>query len=103
MRKNRKSKVTPCQVSRKKQNPKVVPGAEYNPEALHHAVERAARKAGVTPWHPNRLRHLRATEVRRLFGLEGAQVVLGHAKADVTQVYAERNDALAATVARQIG
>ncbi len=103
MRKNRKSKVTPCQVSRKKANPKVVPRTEYNPEALHHAVERAAVKAGVQTWHPNQLRHLRATEVRRLCGLEAAQVVLGHTKADVTQVYAERNDALAATVAKQIG
>ncbi len=42
-------------------------------------------------WAPNRLRHTRATEVRKQFGLEAAQVILGHAKADVTQVYAERD------------
>jgi hypothetical protein len=35
--------------------------------------------------------------------LESAQVVLGHSKADVTQVYAERNEDLAATVAAKIG
>ena len=42
-------------------------------------------------WHANQLRHSKATEVRRQFGLEAAQVILGHAKADVTQVYAERD------------
>ncbi len=54
-------------------------------------------------WHPNQLRHTYATEVRRLFGLEGAQVALGHSKADITQVYAERDDALGAKVAEGIG
>ena len=54
-------------------------------------------------WHPNQLRHSKATEIRRQFGLEAAQVVLGHAKADVTQVYAERDSALAVEVMRRIG
>ncbi len=54
-------------------------------------------------WAPNQLRHSAATEIRRKFGLEAAQVTLGHSKADVTQVYAERDNALAASVARQIG
>ena len=42
-------------------------------------------------WSPNQLRHAAATEIRRDFGLEAAQVILGHAKADVTQIYAERD------------
>lgn len=54
-------------------------------------------------WSPNQLRHTYGTEVRRLFGLEGAQCALGHSKADVTQVYAERDNALSAKVANQIG
>ena len=54
-------------------------------------------------WHPNQLRHTRATEIRRQYGLEAAQVTLGHAKADVTQVYAERDIKLAASVARKSG
>jgi hypothetical protein len=41
--------------------------------------------------------------VRRAFGLEAAQVVLGHSKADITQVYAERDEALAASVALKMG
>lgn len=54
-------------------------------------------------WSPSQLRHSVATSVRKQFGLEAAQVMLGHSRADVTQVYAERNLALAADVARKIG
>jgi hypothetical protein len=54
-------------------------------------------------WHPNQLRHLRATEVRQQHGLEAAQVLLGHSRADVTQVYAERDTSLAVRVAAETG
>ena len=54
-------------------------------------------------WSPNRLRHSAGTEIRRRYGLEAAQVVLGHAKADVTQVYAERDIELARRVIQEVG
>jgi integrase len=54
-------------------------------------------------WHPNQLRHTAATDFRSRFGLEAAQVLLGHSKADTTQVYAERDLNKAADVARKIG
>jgi integrase len=54
-------------------------------------------------WSPNRLRHAAATEIRSRFGLEAAQVTLGHAAADVTQIYAERDMTLAVRVAREVG
>lgn len=54
-------------------------------------------------WSPNRLRHAAATEIRHHFGLEAAQVVLGHSKADVTKLYAERDISRAVEVARRIG
>lgn len=54
-------------------------------------------------WHPNQLRHSAATEIRKRFGLEAAQVTLGHAGADVTQVYAERDLEKAAAVMAQVG
>jgi site-specific recombinase XerC len=54
-------------------------------------------------WHPNQLRHSFATRVRKEYGLEAVQVVLGHSRADVTQVSAERDEALAARVATGIG
>ncbi len=54
-------------------------------------------------WGPNRLRHTHGTEVRKQFGLEAAQVVLGHSNAKVTQIYAERDLQKAAEIARQVG
>ena len=54
-------------------------------------------------WHPNQLRHTAATIIRRDYGLEAAQVILGHSKADVTQIYAERDAAKAIEVVRKIG
>jgi uncharacterized protein (TIGR02996 family) len=102
-RQKRKSKVQPSQVSRRKENPKRLPRAEYTPRTYAHAVRLAAKKANVPHWHPNQLRHLFATEVRKEHGLEAAQVMLGHSRADVTQVYAERDQTLAASVAARIG
>ncbi|WP_439630865.1 tyrosine-type recombinase/integrase [Gemmata sp.] len=103
VRLKRKSKVPPSQVRRKKAAPKRAPSAEYSTHALTHAARVAAGKAGVPVWSPNQIRHAFATEVRHGFGLEAAQVLLGHARADVTQVYAERDAALAARVAAEIG
>ena len=54
-------------------------------------------------WHPHQLRHTRASQIRRQFGLEGAQVALNHASLEATQLYAERNYDLARQIARAIG
>lgn len=54
-------------------------------------------------WHPNQLRHTFATEIRRHHGLEASQVLLGHAKANVTQVYAERDHDRARKVIGAVG
>jgi hypothetical protein len=43
------------------------------------------------------------TKVRKQHGLEAGQVLLGHSKADVTQIYAERDEALAIGIAAKIG
>ncbi|MCA9217615.1 MAG: site-specific integrase [Planctomycetales bacterium] len=80
--------------------------------AVRRAVDRINRrrieKNGdeavlLEKWSPNRLRHSAATEIRREFGIEGAQVILGHSSADVTQVYAERDLQLAVDIARRLG
>ncbi len=57
----------------------------------------------VSRWHPNQLRHNHATAVRRKYGLEAAQVALGHSRADVTEIYAERDLTLAVRVAGEVG
>jgi site-specific recombinase XerC len=41
--------------------------------------------------------------VRRNFGLEAAQVILGHSAADTTQIYAQRDLAKGVEVAKLIG
>ena len=55
-------------------------------------------------WHPHQLRHNAATRIRRQFGLEAAQLVLGHSSAVVTDaVYAERDMTKVEDVIRRVG
>lgn len=101
--------------SNRKTKPKRQPGERYDSHAFGAAITRAIKTANrerqkVDPstellpnWHPNQLRHLVATEIRRQFGLEAAQVALGHSRADVTQIYAERDMTKAADVIRMFG
>lgn len=104
-RKARKSKVQPSQVNRAKPAKDRLrhPSKVFNANMVAKTVAKACERAKVPHWHPNQLRHAKATEVRRVYGLEAAQVVLGHAKADVTQVYAERDLELAEAVAAELG
>jgi integrase len=78
-------------------------GEQYTTHSYGNSVHAACLRAGITPFRCNRLRHSFATNVRRQFGLEASQVLLGHSSADVTQIYAERDLTLAARVASQIG
>lgn len=75
----------------------------YSRNAYTNAVWRGCRKAGVAGWSPNQLRHTFATEVRASHGLEAAQAILGHSRADTTQIYAERDTAKARDVIGRIG
>lgn len=55
-------------------------------------------------WHPHQLRHSAATRIRQEFGLEAAQLVLGHSSAVITDaVYAERDQSKVAEVIRRVG
>ncbi|MEQ8850051.1 site-specific integrase [Botrimarina sp.] len=87
----------------RKRRPRRSAGDCYSTASYRRAIHRACDKAKVPRWSPNRLRHAAATEIRAKFGLEAAQVILGHAGADVTQVYAERDLAKGAEVARRVG
>lgn len=69
----------------------------------HNALARACLKAGVPRFGLNQLRHSRATEIRQKFGLEAAQVALGHSNAKTTEIYACRDMNKARDVARRIG
>lgn len=104
----------------RKARPKRRPQAAYTKDSYGRALARAIEKGNreitkaaaaegidspqvIPHWHLNQLRHTAATEIRRSHGLEAAQVILGHSKADVTQVYAERDFSLGAAVAKKIG
>jgi integrase len=103
-RANRKSPMTPSQSAReRKSKPRRAPRERFDRHSYGRAVARACARAGVPPWHPHQLRHAAATAVRAKFGLEAAQVVLGHAKADVTQIYAARDLGKALEVAAAVG
>ncbi len=116
----RKSKVQPSQWNRRKPKPKRPPKAFYDRSSYARAVKRGIERANkqilkkaeekgiekpvlLPNWHPNQLRHTAATNIRKQFGLEAAQIILGHAKADVTQIYAERDAEKAIEVIRKIG
>ena len=72
--------------------------------SVQYAFKRAKREGlDIEYWFPHQLRHLLGTKVRAEHGVEGAQVTLGHTRADVTQVYAERNLKLAIKIAKQSG
>ena len=93
---------------------------QYTSVSYGRAVRRACDKADaiekkkrdmppdservIPHWHPHQLRHNAATTFRRLYGLEAAQVLLGHGSAAVTDaVYAERDERKAREIAAKIG
>ena len=115
--------------SSKKRRPKRRAGGCYDVSTYGRAIHRACDKAFPHPklgyamrssftddekqelrewqkqhhWSPNQLRHSAASQIRSEYGLEEAQVILGHSSADVTQVYAERDLAKGIEVAKKIG
>jgi integrase len=60
-------------------------------------------KTAIPFWHPHQLRHTRATELRRRFGLEATQAILGHASLGATQVYAEVDRLTAERIMGEVG
>jgi integrase len=79
------------------------PTERYTTASYGHAIERAARKAGVTSWNPNQLRHAAGLEARRVFGVDGARAMLGHDDPRTTMIYAPEDAETAAEVARKLG
>jgi integrase len=125
----RSSRRTPSEVARRKARPGRGHADRYDRRSYRQAVVRACDRAFPHPilsrirkkdltteqraelqdwrkqhrWSPMQLRHTAATTIRSRFGLEASQVVLGHARADVTQIYAERDLSRAHVVIAEIG
>ncbi len=119
-RAKRLSNVQPSQQNRRRSEPKRRPADRYDKNSYRRAIARAVHKANkrirenavregiedpefLESWHPNQLRHTAGTDIRRQFGIEGAQLILGHSRADVTQVYAERDTSRAIEIIKMIG
>jgi integrase len=124
----RKTPRPPSQASRRPmRRPRRAPGVRYSVSSYDKAVTRGiaaantaracerckalppadrceACQAGAVPrWHPNQLRHTKATEIRREAGLDAARAVLGHRSPAITQVYAELDMAKAASIMERLG
>jgi integrase len=57
---------------------------------IRHTIKKAVKAgAEITHWHPNQLRHSRATEISQSYGRQAAQIFLGHEKLETTQIYSE--------------
>ena len=103
-RRNRRTPMTPSQAKRQpKAKPKRAPMECYTKDSYRQAIVRACKKANVSQWHPHQLRHNAATRLRKEYGLEIAQIILGHRSADVTQIYAERDQEKAKGIMARIG
>jgi integrase len=125
---SRKTKRAPSQLRRRpKRNPKRAPGERYSVTSYDRAVARAVlvankanacatckllkpdercetcRAVAIPHWHPNQLRHSKATEIRREAGLDAARAVLGHRSPTITEVYAEIDLGKAAEIMERIG
>jgi integrase len=111
MRKKRKSKVQPSQENRAKARSKRRPGSRYTVAAYDRAIAEAIKRHNegnsenehLPHWHPNQLRHLRALELKRQFGLDVARAVLGHRQPCITEHYAGVDVATAVEVMGKIG
>ncbi len=94
--------------ARRRHRAKAAGPERYDTNSYRRAVcygLRMARKSGfaIPHWHPHQLRHTRATEVRKKYGIEAAQQALCHARPDTTAIYAEKNLDLARQVAKEMG
>jgi integrase len=131
-RANRQTPMTPSQMSRKRKDaPDKQPGDRFTTMAFGKSIKAACEKTMPSilrnlsrlpaeirlrakelrnrwrsrhVWSPNQLRHTRATMLRRDYGIESAQVVLGHSDASLTaQVYAERDFNAARSIMAEVG
>ena len=83
--------------------PEVEPGERYTRHSYRRAIERGCTAAKVPMWTPYQLRHNAATNFRKQYGLDAAQVLLGHSELSTTQVYSELDAAKAVRVMAEIG
>jgi integrase len=102
----------------KQRKPERTAGERYTTLSYYRAVVRGCERADawakggmvidnaervIPRWHVHQLRHSKATELRKNYGIEAAQAVLGHAALRATEIYAERNLETAVKIAAEVG
>lgn len=101
-----------------RRKPKRTPREHWDAGSYRHAIVRACDKADawakggvvvgnderiVPRWHPHQLRHTAATELRRKFGIEATQVVLGHSNLTTSEIYAAADSEAARKIMAAVG
>lgn len=111
-RRNRKSPMTPSQAKRRKKRGRPnAPRDAYDTQTYGRAILRACGQAfgldehdkPLIAWSPNRLRHNYVSRIEREFGVVAASVLAGHATPKTTEVYVERDAAIAVDIAAKTG
>jgi hypothetical protein len=72
-------------------------------QAHREHPEIAPEQTVIPDRHPNQLRHNAATRLRKEFGVELARIILGHATAFTTEIYAEADRQQAMEVVGKVG
>lgn len=89
--------------SNRQSAPKRSPRDAYTTNSYAVAIRRTCKRLDIPVWSPNQLRHNYATHVRAEHGIDAAATLLGHARVETTQIYAELAHEKAKSIARQIG
>ncbi|MCA9292216.1 MAG: site-specific integrase [Phycisphaerales bacterium] len=89
--------------ARFREEPKHRLGKQWSSAAIGRAVTRACERAKVDHWSPHRLRHAYINDIRREFGEEVAQKLVGHASAEMTRQYGDADLRAMAEAARKVG
>ena len=88
---------------KRKLRPKRVPRDHYCVRSYARAIRRTCNEKDVPRWSPHQLRHTYATRIRKQYGIEASRVMLGHKHVGATEIYAERDLAVASSIAAEVG
>jgi integrase len=106
LREARKTAIGPAQRARdelRRREPKQEIADCYTTLTYGRALARAAGRAGIPAFGPNRIRHATATRLRVERGLEASGACLGHSRLETTQIYAATRRAQALTAMAELG
>lgn len=78
-------------------------GPHYSVSQYGALIRHACKRANVERWHSHQLRHAAGTRIRRDFGVDAAQAMLGHRHMNMTEHYSPPALEKAADAARRAG